>query len=40
MAVILLSESITAVQVVGGVGIAAGILAARRSPAVPAPAAE
>jgi drug/metabolite transporter (DMT)-like permease len=40
IAVILLSESITALQVVGGVCIAAGILAARRSPAVPAPAAE
>jgi len=40
IAVILLSESITALQVVGGVSIAAGILAARRSPAVPAPAAE
>jgi drug/metabolite transporter (DMT)-like permease len=40
IAVILLSESITAVQVVGGVCIAAGILAARRAPAVPAPAAE
>jgi drug/metabolite transporter (DMT)-like permease len=40
MAVILLSESITAVQIAGGVCIAAGILAARRAPAVPAPAGE
>ena len=40
IAVILLSESITAVQVAGGVCIAAGIFAARRAPAVPAPAAE
>jgi hypothetical protein len=38
---VLLSESITAVQVVGGVCIAGGIFAARRrSPAVPPPAAE
>jgi drug/metabolite transporter (DMT)-like permease len=40
IAVILLSESITAVQVAGGVCIALGIFAARRSPTVPAPAAE
>jgi drug/metabolite transporter (DMT)-like permease len=40
IAVVLLSESITAVQVVGGLCIAGGILAARRTPSVPPPAAE
>jgi drug/metabolite transporter (DMT)-like permease len=39
-ALVLLSERMTAVQVAGGVGIAAGILAARRAPSVPAPPVE
>ncbi len=40
IAVVALSEPITAIQVVGGVCIAGGILAARRAPSVPPPAAE
>jgi drug/metabolite transporter (DMT)-like permease len=39
-AVVLLSEGMTAIQVAGGVCIAAGILVARRAPALTAPPAE
>ena len=39
-ALVLLSEEMTAIQVAGGVCIAAGILVARRAPAVPAPPTE
>jgi len=39
-ALVLLSETITAIQVAGGVCIGAGILAARRAPATPSPPAE
>ena len=39
-ALVLLSETITTIQVAGGVCIGAGILAARRAPATPSPPAE
>ena len=39
-ALVLLSEEMTAIQVAGGVCIAAGILVARRAPAVSAPPTE